>query len=90
MFQLFTSATIKTNHYKMESSTTVIPQNVFNRVSYCLLLQFPNKSHRQYISESVKIKHMNYEKVFIIKSPLLKFINISYFVLYKEKDAKVA
>lgn len=33
---------------------------------------------------------MNYDKVIIIKSPSLKFINISNFVLYNEKDAKVA
>jgi hypothetical protein len=33
---------------------------------------------------------MNYDKVILIKFPLLRFINISYFVLYKKKDAKVA
>jgi len=38
----------------------------------------------------MKIRHTNYDKVIIIKSPLLRFINISHFVLYKEKDAKVA
>ena len=32
---------------------------------------------------------MNYDKAIPIKSQLLKFINISYFVWYKEKDTKV-